>query len=336
MAPVSSAAAARVLEPGPLVGVPSLRHSSLGDMWRLLIALALLLCSAETARADYELGAAAARRGDYDIALKAWQPLADEGNPSALNDLGFLYANGHGVPRDEVRAAQLYRQAAEQGLPIAQFNIGYCYLHGQGVEPDPPVGVAWYRRAAEQGLVKAQFNLGVRYYTGEGIEKDAREAFFWFALAADRGHERAREVTEKLTAELDAETVRSTVLRVDQWRPVSEQPAQPAATTLPEPALEPAVETVPEPPTTSVPNARELQLGALNSPEDARSEWKRLLRNNRDVLGDYEPRIDASNPNARGRVYHRLRVGPFSEADARALCAELDSRRVPCLVVNAP
>lgn len=332
-------------------------------MWRFLMVLALLLCSAETARADYELGAAAARRGDYDIALKAWQPLADEGNASAQNDLGFLYANGHGVAKDEVRAAQLYRQAAEQGLPIAQFNIGYCYLHGQGVPPDPPVGVAWYRRAAEQGLVKAQFNLGVRYYTGEGIEKDTGEAYFWFALAADGGHERAREVSENLTAELDPETVRNVAQRVDQWTPVSEEPAQSPAKAVAEPPLEPAAETVPEPPAlpvleppleppplplaetepapSQVPspvpaNSRELQLGALNSAEDAQSEWQRLLRKNRDVLGDYEPRVDISNPNPQGRVYHRLRIGPLSDADARELCALLESRRVACLVVNAP
>lgn len=40
---------------------------------------------------------AAIRKGDYTTALKLFRPLADQGNPRAQFNLGFMYANGRGV-----------------------------------------------------------------------------------------------------------------------------------------------------------------------------------------------------------------------------------------------
>jgi len=45
---------------------------------------------------------------------------------------------------------------------------GYAYANGQGVPQDDVEAVAWYRQAAEQGYADAQFNLGVMYADGEG------------------------------------------------------------------------------------------------------------------------------------------------------------------------
>jgi TPR repeat protein len=47
-----------------------------------------------------------------------------------------MYGKGLGVPVDYRRAMAWYRKAAAQGHATAQNNIGFIYLNGQGVPKD--------------------------------------------------------------------------------------------------------------------------------------------------------------------------------------------------------
>jgi len=118
---------------------------------------------------DFEKGLAAARIGDFETALQEWRPLAEQGDAPAQNNLGVMYENGEGVPRDYAEAVKLYRLAAEQGFAGAQSNLGFMYHNGQGVSQDDAEAVKWSRMAAEQGHAAAQFNLGVSYANGRGV-----------------------------------------------------------------------------------------------------------------------------------------------------------------------
>ena len=60
-----------------------------------------------------------------------------------------------------------------QGNASAQFNLGLMYANGDGVPKDAAEAVKWYRKAADQGNAHAQFILGVMYANGEGVPKDA-------------------------------------------------------------------------------------------------------------------------------------------------------------------
>ncbi len=62
-----------------------------------------------------------------------------------------------------------YRLAAEQGDASAQFSLGFMYANGYGVPKDDQAAVQWYRLAEEQGHAKAQSNLGVMYEKGRGV-----------------------------------------------------------------------------------------------------------------------------------------------------------------------
>ena len=75
----------------------------------------------------------------------------------AQNNLGLMYLNGEGVPKDPAQAAKWYFRAAELGLAEAQTSLGYMYYFGQGVPKDFAQSAKWYRRAAEQGSAPAQF-----------------------------------------------------------------------------------------------------------------------------------------------------------------------------------
>ncbi len=50
---------------------------------------------------------------------------------------------------------------AEQGYARAQYNLGFMDANGEGVPQDYAAAVQWYRLAAEQEVAAAQNNLGV-------------------------------------------------------------------------------------------------------------------------------------------------------------------------------
>ncbi|MDR0528579.1 MAG: GYF domain-containing protein [Zoogloeaceae bacterium] len=76
-------------------------------------------------------------------------------------ELGFKYATGDGVPKDDARAAEWYKKAADQGYAEAQAMLGFSYLLGNGVIQDQEKGCSLIRLAAEQGDKTAigEYNL---------------------------------------------------------------------------------------------------------------------------------------------------------------------------------
>jgi uncharacterized protein len=93
-------------------------------------------------------GAAAYARGDYVTAARRLQSLAMAGSARAQALLGFMYANGRGVPQHYVSAVEWYCRAAEQGDPTGQYLLGLMYDKGQGVQPDVVIAHKWLILAA--------------------------------------------------------------------------------------------------------------------------------------------------------------------------------------------
>src|SRR2546427_2943265 len=90
---------------------------------RIIGLVLLIVCLATPAWADYWAGVDAYNRGDYETALREWQPLAEGGHAQAQVNLGWLYVNGKGVPQDYATARQLFEKAAAQGQTEAQYNL---------------------------------------------------------------------------------------------------------------------------------------------------------------------------------------------------------------------
>ena len=156
-------------------------------MRRTLLAAVLLCIGATLPAQTLDEAVAANNRGDFGVALRAYMKLAGEGNASAKFHLGVMYAQGEGVPVDEVEAARWYRIAADQGLAEAQFALGLMYQASKGVAGSKSEAARWYRSAAVQGFVHAQVALGRMYDSGEGVVRDPTEATHWFARAANHG-----------------------------------------------------------------------------------------------------------------------------------------------------
>ena len=91
---------------------------------------------------------------------------AEQGDASAQYTLGGMYADGNGVPEDDVEAAHWFTLAAEQENARAQYNLGAMYEYGEGVPQNATQAVSWYRAAAEQGMDYLDCHRGTESQTG--------------------------------------------------------------------------------------------------------------------------------------------------------------------------
>ena len=160
----------------------------------ILLILAVLLGGAGKAwSADLRKGLNAAKRGDYETALREWRPLAEQGNAVAQTNIGRLYRNGWGVSKNYQTAVKWHRLAARQNNAIAQANLAGMYERGEGVSQDYKAAVNWYRLSAEQGFHGGQTKLGLMYALGRGIGQDFIFSSMWFNIAASNGSKIAAE-----------------------------------------------------------------------------------------------------------------------------------------------
>src|SRR3989344_4783035 len=91
------------------------------------------------------------------------------------------------APSAEERLAQLQKQADSSDAE-AQYNLGVMYYDGKGVPKDVAKAMEWLQKAAAQGNASAQFGLAAMYDMGAGVPKDATKAAEWVQKAAVEGH----------------------------------------------------------------------------------------------------------------------------------------------------
>jgi TPR repeat protein len=150
-------------------------------------------------------GPHAPEAGAKSSALTALQYAAEQGEPVAQWKLGRMYADGDGVPRDELRAFNYFSQIANAhpdevpGTPQARFvanafvALGRYYLSGipnSRIDANADRAREMFDYAATYfGDADAQYELGRLYLNGK--PSDPHQAARWFLLAATKGHCRA-------------------------------------------------------------------------------------------------------------------------------------------------
>ena len=80
----------------------------------------------------------------------------DAGRRIELRAEALALEHGEGIGRDAVRAAALYCEAARLGDAEAQYNLGWMYANGRGVARDDTLAAYFFNAAAEQGLDHAR------------------------------------------------------------------------------------------------------------------------------------------------------------------------------------
>ena len=77
------------------------------------------------------------------------------------------YEYGQGVPRDAVRAAQLYCRAARFGDAQSQYSLAWMLTNARGIERDDAQAAHLFAAAAEQGMEQAR-NMAASLGTPRG------------------------------------------------------------------------------------------------------------------------------------------------------------------------
>jgi TPR repeat protein len=93
------------------------------------------------------------RGGSASRARACLRKSAEAGDRLGMINLSFLYREGLGGSRDDLKAAHWARRAAdsEPPLPRAMNEVGYFYETGRGVTRDLAEARAWYGRSAARG-----------------------------------------------------------------------------------------------------------------------------------------------------------------------------------------
>ena len=189
----------------------------------ICLPLAAICLSTVTENAFFILGEERGRGMDKAYAALRCRLSAGLGDVEAQVRLAKLYAEGHGLPRDEEKSLFWYGEAARQGHAGAQrylafeaysltwaemarwrqkladqgdvrakYLLGDMYAKGIGVPQDKAKALYWFRSAADQEYDSAQFMLGDMYAAGDGVPQDKALAAEWFRKAAEQGHGEAR------------------------------------------------------------------------------------------------------------------------------------------------
>jgi localization factor PodJL len=194
-------------------------------------------------------------------AIKALEASAQRGDAKSQYLLSKRYAQGGGVTRDLVKAAEWLRKSAQAGFPAAQYQLGTMTERGgDGVTRDPVqarvwyekaaingnrkamhnlavlhaegVGTAqnfqeaakWFQRGAEFGLTDSQYNLGILYERGMGIAANRTEAAKWFAIAAAQGDADAATKLQAMKAALPAAELKKAMDAARNFMPKAASP----------------------------------------------------------------------------------------------------------------
>jgi TPR repeat protein len=152
--------------------------------------------------------------GDKAAAVKALEYAADQGYALASWKLGRMYAEGDGVPRDDLKAFEYFSRIADEnadeapdspraGVVASAFvALGTYFLEGiknTSVVVNPEKAAELYLYAASYfGDPNAQYSLAQLYLNGSGVERDERQAARWFNLAAEKGHPGAQALLGRM------------------------------------------------------------------------------------------------------------------------------------------
>jgi len=145
------------------------------------------------------------KAGDAVASVAALTYAAEGGQAIARWKLGEMYADGDGVPRDDLKAYHYFNQMVEDydedqpdrrnlsAISNAFVAVGVYCLNGipnSDVRADPRRAHELFQYAATIfGDPNAQYNLAHMYRVGSGgVAKDSVAAVRWLAVAAEKGH----------------------------------------------------------------------------------------------------------------------------------------------------
>jgi len=106
------------------------------------------------------------KANDYTTAYQQLQKLAQEGNPQALYNLGYLTQVGKGVTKNEQQALKYYQQASEKGYVVADYVLANNYVTGGlGLPKDEKKAREYLEKASNASFDDATVQLAVALFS---------------------------------------------------------------------------------------------------------------------------------------------------------------------------
>jgi len=140
---------------------------------------------------NFQKGVNCIETGNYELAYSIFSSLAKTrkyigkefkgygnlcGNVIGNNCLGYMYAYGLYVQKDEKKAFLYFKKAADNGMATSIFNLGICYEKGVGVERNQNEANRLYLMASKMdyGLAKnlLTWSSFSDSYTGIGVSDE--------------------------------------------------------------------------------------------------------------------------------------------------------------------
>ena len=79
-----------------------------------------------------------------------------EQNPDVIRKTAAAYEHGRGVRKNYEQAFNLYCKAALMGDAEAAYNLGFMYFNGRGLPRDLSLAMHWFKQGAERGDIYAK------------------------------------------------------------------------------------------------------------------------------------------------------------------------------------
>lgn len=91
----------------------------------------------------------------FKRAFGHWETQAHAGDPAAMVEIAMMLTAGLGIQRDDKAAVQWLRKASDLNYPDAWAELGELYVEGAGVPRDLQQGKTLLERAAAAGSPRA-------------------------------------------------------------------------------------------------------------------------------------------------------------------------------------
>lgn len=150
-----------------------------------------------TQDSEYVKGVKAFAEGNFELAADLWLADAHRGAPDAQFNIGVLYIEGKGLPKNRDQAISWFTKAANQGHPEAQYNLGHLLIEQTGDVDKIREGIDWWRKSAEAEFPVAQYNYGRALFYGVGVEENREASRPWVEKAAQGGNISAQNFLEQ-------------------------------------------------------------------------------------------------------------------------------------------
>ena len=150
----------------------------------------------------FKFGFFSYKEGRKHDAIEAYRYAAEKGHTGSRWALANMYADGDGVPENDLEAFKIYSDIARAGVEPGSEDTGYfanalialASYYRRGI-PDSPVKVdlaqarqLYFQAASAFGIPEAQFQLARMMLSGEGGNANVHQAKKWLNRARNNGH----------------------------------------------------------------------------------------------------------------------------------------------------